>query len=101
MKVTDYKLVLVIWDDADSHDTWVELKEVTTDNSMEVASVGWLVADKQDRLVLIASMDLSNEKDMVSGHVTIPKAQVKKVIDIIIKRPKKPKKEHVDSHSME
>ena len=96
MKTTDYKLILCVWSDAESHDTWMELKDVTGDTSLEVASIGWLVADKPDRLVLVASMDLSNEKDMVSGHVTIPKAMIKEVRELTVKRPKKPKKEHVD-----
>ena len=88
MKPTDYKLVMITWSDAESNDTWVELKEITEDKQLHVCSIGWLVADKPDRLVIIASMDLSNEKDMVSGHVTIPKAMVHEVKELQIKKSK-------------
>lgn len=91
MKTTDYKLVLIVWEDAESNDTWVALKDVTHDDPTNVASIGWLVKETPTRIVLVASIDLSNEKDMVSGHVTIPKTQVKEIKELTIKKPRKAK----------
>lgn len=95
MKPTDYKLVLVVWNDATSNDSWVKLKDVVEDSSLECATVGWLVADKTDRLVIVASIDMQDEDELVSGHVTIPRSQIKSLQELTIKKARKPKTEKI------
>jgi hypothetical protein len=96
MNPKDYKLVQVTWNDAGSHDSWVSLKDIVEDKSMECISVGWLVSDRPDRLVLVASMDLQTDQELVSGHVTIPKAVITDIRELSIKRVKQKKQESLD-----
>lgn len=95
MKVTDHKLVMVNWRDAESHDTWISVKDATSDDTDEVASVGWLLADRPDKLILIASISL-REDGQVSGHLAIPKAMVTSIKELAIKKPRQPKKVPVE-----
>lgn len=94
MKLTDYKLVAVRWDDAGSNESWVSLQSVMDDKDQECLSVGWLVNETPYRLVLVASRtvnDASGSED-VSGHLTVPRAMVRSITEL---RPFKarPKKE--------
>lgn len=86
MKLTDFPLVAVLWNDAGSNERWVPLSEVLSDTDMECLSIGWLVQDTPYRLVLVASRTVSGDSEDVSGHVTIPKAMIKSVQKLTLKK---------------
>lgn len=96
MNPKEYKLVRVLWNDAESHDTWVQLGDVLKDKTMEVSSVGWLVHDNPDRVVIVASMDLAAGSEQVSGHLQIPRQMVREIVELHIKKPRKKKQIELD-----
>lgn len=91
IKPNDYDLVLVHWNDAASHENWVDLKKIQNEDTTPCVTVGWLVADKPDKLVIVASMNLDPEAEQVSGHVSIPKPMIVSVKNLSIRKPRKPK----------
>lgn len=94
LKINDYKLVCVKWHDAGSNDQWVSLKSVLEDKDQSCLSVGWLVSETPQRLILVASRtDTEDGEEDVSGHVTIPGAMVESIIELKVVKPRKPKKE--------
>lgn len=96
MNPKEYKLVRVLWNDAESHDTWVQLGDVLKDKTMEVSSVGWLVHDNPDRVVIVASMDLSSGSEQVSGHLQIPRQMVKEIVELQVHKPRAKKKKQIE-----
>lgn len=95
MKVSDYKLVQVLWIDAESHPDWRELSEVIADGTLECISVGWLVSEREDRIVLVASVDLGDDGEMVASHITIPRSALKEIKELTIKKSRKIKEKPV------
>lgn len=85
MKPTEFKLVKVTWDDAESAtERWASLAEVTKDEPTLCVSVGWLIKETDSKIHLAASLVLG-ESDQVSGHVAIPKPMIKEVLELTIR----------------
>jgi len=80
-KLTDMKMVMVDWLDAMSDDnTWQELGELTKQTLKPVTSVGWILTENKDNIILISSFD--EDAQMGGGGCTIPKACVKRIVQL-------------------
>ena len=76
MKKAPHKIVEVAWVDSESNPDWDHLKNVVSDGTLECRSVGYLLAEKSDRIVLAASLGRSLgtvDDDVVASHITVPK----------------------------
>ena len=80
-KKPPYKLVQVLWIDSESSPDWTELKSVIQDDTLECVSVGFLLADKEDRIILAASLGLGRD-EIVASHVTIPKVAITEIHEL-------------------
>lgn len=94
MKPNNYRLVEVLWDDAESStERWASLIEVTKDEPTLCISVGWLIKETDTKLHLAASLVLG-DSDQVSGHVSVPKLMVKQIRELSVKKVRKPKQQY-------
>ena len=94
-KKLPYKLVEVLWKDAESHDEWVTLSDITDDNKpLDCVSVGFLVKETEDRVILCATLSLATD-NQVSGHITIPKGMITAIKNLTYKGKPRVKKEAV------
>jgi hypothetical protein len=76
--LADMKMVRVDWLDAMSDDnTWQELDELSKQTLKPVTCVGWILAENEDNIILISSLD--EDAQMGGGGCTIPKSCVKKM----------------------
>lgn len=75
-----YPVVEVIWVDSEHDAEWNTLSKVLEDNSktLECRSCGFLIADKEDRVVLATSIGMAQGEDeeQVSAYLTIPKQAI-------------------------
>lgn len=74
-----YKAVEVAWVDSEHNADWATLSEILEgQTSLECRSIGYLIADKADRVVLATSVTASEEveDDAVSAYITIPKQAI-------------------------
>ena len=79
--LADMKIVRVDWLDAMSDDnTWQELDELSKQTLKPVTCVGWILAENEDNIILISSLD--EDAQMGGGGCTIPKSCVKKIINL-------------------
>jgi hypothetical protein len=79
--LADMKMVRVDWLDAMSDDnTWQELDELSKQTLKPVTCVGWILAENEDNIILISSLD--EDAQMGGGGCTIPKSCVKKIINL-------------------
>ena len=80
-KLADMKMVRVDWLDAMSDDnTWQEISELAKQTLKPVTSVGWILTENKDNIILVSSFD--EDAQMGGGGCTIPKACVKKITAI-------------------
>lgn len=77
---TKYRLVKIMWRDAQDFDNgWHDLKKIQAAPTEPVQSIGWLVTDKDDRVVLSADFC----SDGTSGRaIAIPKTWCLKITDL-------------------
>lgn len=97
MKKIPYKMVQVIWRDSHSSSSWADLQEVIADKeTMDCLSIGFLVAEHDDRITLMGSMSLQNPEH-VGDHLSIPRETIKEIIELGRKtvRPKKKVQEQI------
>ncbi len=76
-----FKMVQVTWVDSEHESSWDNLSEVLEANetaSLECLSCGFLVADKEDRVILATSISLANEhaEEQISAYITIPRQAI-------------------------
>ena len=80
-KLADMKMVRVDWLDAMSDDnTWQEISELTKQTLKPVTSVGWILTENKDNIILVSSFD--EDAQMGGGGCTIPKACVKRIVQL-------------------
>jgi hypothetical protein len=80
-KLADMKMVRVDWLDAMSDDnTWQEISELTKQTLKPVTSVGWILTENKDNIILISSFD--EDAQMGGGGCTIPKTCVKRIVQL-------------------
>lgn len=82
-----YKTVEVVWVDSESHPDWTDLKEVLDKKTLTCSSVGYLLEDVPDRIILAGSLNL-NGLSSVASHITIPRVAVISIAEISPKKIK-------------
>ena len=77
---SSFKIIEVGWLDSEHHADWENLPEVLEEQettSLECRSVGYLVADKEDRIILATSYTIEDSSEaQVSYYITIPKPSI-------------------------
>ena len=79
------KLVIVDWVDACSNRGWVDKDTLQTSTLLPCRSVGWLLKEDKECIVLVAhTSDTTEDGDFRQGNgdITIPKSTVKRIIKI-------------------
>lgn len=71
------KLAIVKWVDSGGRNSWMSMDEAERENVCQCESVGWIVSDNEERIVIVQSRDHSN--GTVHSTMTIPKVAVKSV----------------------
>lgn len=90
----NYKVVEVLWEDSEHDADWNDLTKVLEDQgSLECRSAGFLIADKEDRIVLATSVsaDAEENEEQVSAYITIPKRAILWIKELKYKAPAKKK----------
>ena len=72
------KPALVTWVDSASVDGWGPLKKRRKEKPVEIWSVGWIVHEDDDRLVMVSHR--ADETKEAGGTWAIPRACVKSVV---------------------
>ena len=74
-------LVKVVWLDAMSDDnTWQELNDLAKQTLRPVTSVGWMLVEDENNIILISSFD--EDAQMGGGGCTISKKAVKSIVQL-------------------
>ena len=84
------KLVIVDWIDSCSSRGWVEKEALQTSIPLPCRSVGWVIKEDKECIVLIAHLsDVTDDGNFGQGNgdITIPRAVIKQVVEV--KVPKK------------
>ena len=77
--LNELHLVKVDWLDAMSDDnTWQELNDLAKQTLKPVTSVGWMLVEDENNIILISSLD--EDAQMGGGGCTISKKCIKKII---------------------
>lgn len=75
-----YPVIEVAWVDSEHEAEWNTLSEVleAQEKTLECRSCGFLIADKEDRIVLATSVGMAKDEDeeQISAYLTIPKVSV-------------------------
>lgn len=79
-----FKIVEVVWADSEHFADWSKLSDVLEDQgSLDCKSVGYLIADKEDRMILATSISVDEiYEESVSAYLTIPKAAISSVKEL-------------------
>lgn len=79
-----FKTIEVIWLDSEQSADWAKLEDVLADQgSLECKSVGYLVADKEDRVILASSVTADTTyEEHVSHYMVIPKASIQSIKEL-------------------
>ena len=83
------KLVMIEWRDAvgGTRAGWKPVADMTRDKPHQCRSVGWLVSETEERLVIVPHLTNDNDGD---GELTIPKDWTQSIVELI-ERPKRKK----------
>lgn len=63
------KIAFVVWDDSESHDPWEDLLDLKGPPAI-VRSVGFLLEEHEEYVVIVQNHDIKNEKGSMT--MTIP-----------------------------
>lgn len=82
------KLVMVEWLDSQSFTRLVDYDTLDNDSEMRCMSVGWLVEERDDRVVIVSHLSNASEGDMdhphqVAGHMMIPCAAITQMWELV------------------
>jgi len=83
-QVDDLRLVMVDWvDSAQPYGHWCHLDDLPPMEVIRCQTVGWLVAESEDVLMLAQNLgDISTGNAQASGLMRIPRACVREVGDL-------------------
>lgn len=76
---TRFKIIECIWVDSEHNSDWSKLDDVLEEQSgsLECRSVGYLIADKDDRIILATSISADEStEESVSAYITIPRVAI-------------------------
>ena len=80
-------MVNVVWLDTNecSMSTWQTKEELLNSQVCTIDSIGYLMADKEDCVIIAGDKDTLNEDDMYGRTQIIPKGVIKDIQYLIIK----------------
>ena len=81
---TGLKKVYVEWVDSARNNDWNTVDEInfkTSFRPIEVETVGWLIHETDDYIVVAQS--IGYEPEQFCGTMTIPKCSIKKIVDML------------------
>lgn len=83
-KKVGFKIVEILWVDSEHSADWSKLSDVLEDQgSLECKSVGYLIADKEDRMILATSLSSDETyEENVSAYLTIPRLAILSVKEL-------------------
>lgn len=84
------KIVKVTWIDAESHNEWVEVKDLV-DPSI-CTTVGFLVKETEEFYYIAATVSLEGEAIHTNNRILIPKVWIKEFTEIKDAKKKTPKR---------
>lgn len=75
-----YPVVEVVWLDSEHEAEWNTLADVleNQEKTLECRSCGYLIHEKEDRIVLATSVGMAKDEDeeQISAYLTIPKVSI-------------------------
>ncbi len=74
------KVAYVVWCDAVSVDDWTEREEAETEYMHTIHSVGFVIRQDEERIILALNHDQNSDK--VAQYIVIPRAWVKSYREI-------------------
>jgi hypothetical protein len=78
--LTEYQMVLVEWlDSRQPTRGWQFLEDMKMPKSCRCLSVGWLLDEDADRVVIAAHRNDQDQDDQVMGIMVIPSGSIKKM----------------------
>jgi len=69
---------MVVWQDAESTDSWSDITEFQLSELPNIYSVGFLLQEDKDKILLVMNLDPKNEKASMS--TLIPRKWIKKIL---------------------
>ena len=73
-----FNLVIVRWDDIQSHDgAWVDMEEIPEYTPVTVETVGWIITDDEKYITLVST--LSDDQTFTGSVCSIPKGCIQSV----------------------
>lgn len=94
VKKSAFRLVEVLWEDSEQGADWGKLEDILTDQgSLICRSAGYVVADKEDRIILASSITADETyEEHISHYIVIPKSCIESTKEL---RPKSPAKKKI------
>lgn len=90
-----YPIVEVAWVDSEHDAEWSTLADVleNQEKTLECRSCGYLIHEKEDRIVLATSVGMAKDEDeeQISAYITIPKRSILWTKELRYKPPVKKK----------
>lgn len=77
------RMVLVKWIDSGGDGRWLNRNDILEHGGLaSCESVGWLIHEDDEKIILGLSLNRSTQNDDVQGYMAIPKVAVSSVIDL-------------------
>jgi len=77
-----FNLVIVRWDDIQSHDgAWVDMEEIPEYTPVTVETVGWVITDDEKYITLVST--LSDDQTFAGSVCSIPKGCIQSVRNLV------------------
>ena len=76
------KALLIYWEDPTSYAPWQTIKEASSLSCAEQWSLGWLVHEDKDKLVL--ALTFADEREEVSDKIVLPQGCIKSRVEVKI-----------------
>ena len=77
-----YKIVEVHWLDSEADPDWQTVEELLEYSSLDCRTVGYLIADREDSIVIAGSVGLGRKDNVVHSAITIPKAAISNIKEL-------------------
>lgn len=77
-----YKVVEVIWLDSETDSDWQTVTELLEYSELDCRTVGYLVADRDNSIIIASSIGLGRKDTSVNSAITIPKAAILEIKDL-------------------
>ena len=81
------KLVMIEWVDSQSFTRWVDYDGIDNNLELRCLSVGWLLHESADRIVIASHLsdshvDDSDSPNQITGHMMIPRVSVRQMWEL-------------------